>query len=286
MSLPVAPGGVAPARPVVMGVVNVTPDSFSDGGEWFSADAAIAHGFELVAQGSDIVDIGGESTRPGARRPGVDEELRRVLPVIRELVAAGAVVSIDTMRASVAGAALDAGAAFVNDVSGGQADAAMASVVAAARVPFVVMHWRGHSADMQTRAVYEDVVAEVCAELAGRVTALTRAGVRENDIILDPGIGFAKTADQNWELLRGLDQVVALGHRVLLGTSRKAFLGRVGRPEDQVRPPLQRDVATAVTTAYAASRGVWGVRVHDVVGTRDALDVAAALAAPTLEESS
>ncbi|MBP6997253.1 MAG: dihydropteroate synthase [Phycicoccus sp.] len=269
-----------------MGVVNVTPDSFSDGGEWFSADAAIAHGFELVAQGSDIVDIGGESTRPGARRPGVDEELRRVLPVIRELVAAGAVVSIDTMRASVAGAALDAGAAFVNDVSGGQADAAMASVVAAARVPFVVMHWRGHSADMQTRAVYEDVVAEVCAELAGRVTALTRAGVRENDIILDPGIGFAKTADQNWELLRGLDQVVALGHRVLLGTSRKAFLGRVGRPEDQVRPPLQRDVATAVTTAYAASRGVWGVRVHDVVGTRDALDVAAALAAPTLEESS
>ena len=134
MSLPVAPGGVAPARPVVMGVVNVTPDSFSDGGEWFSADAAIAHGFELVAQGSDIVDIGGESTRPGARRPGVDEELRRVLPVIRELVAAGAVVSIDTMRASVAGAALDAGAAFVNDVSGGQADAAMASVVAAARV--------------------------------------------------------------------------------------------------------------------------------------------------------
>ena len=269
-----------------MGVVNVTPDSFSDGGEWFSADAAIAHGMELVAQGADIVDVGGESTRPGALRPSVEEELRRVLPVITELVAAGVRVSIDTMRAAVAGAALDAGAAFVNDVSGGQADRAMAAVVGAARVPFVVMHWRGHSADMQSRAVYDDVVGEVCAELQARVAALTAAGVRASDIVLDPGVGFAKTAEQNWELLRGLDRVVALGHRVLLGTSRKAFLGRVGRPEDRLRAPAERDVATAVTTAYAVSQGVWGVRVHDVVGTNDALDVVAALTAPNQEESS
>lgn len=264
-------------RPVVVGVVNVTPDSFSDGGEWFTAAAAIAHGRELLAAGADVVDVGGESTRPGAERPSVEEELRRVLPVVEALAGVGACVSIDTMRAEVAEVALDHGAGIVNDVSGGLADPDMAPLVAARGVPFIAMHWRGHSRDMQTRAVYDDVVAEVCAELIERVSLLTAAGVELGSIILDPGIGFAKTAEHNWELLRGLDRFLGLGHPLLLGASRKAFLGRVGREAGSERPPRDRDVATAVISAYAARLGVWGVRVHDVVGTVDALDVAAAL---------
>lgn len=266
-----------PTRPLVMGVVNVTPDSFSDGGEWFDPAAAIAHGRELLAHGADIVDVGGESTRPGAQRPDVAEELRRVLPVVTALVDEGAVVSIDTMRAEVAQAALARGAAYVNDVSGGLADPDMPALVARAGVPIIAMHWRGHSARMQDRAVYDDVVAEVCAELMARVRALTAAGIDPGSIVLDPGIGFAKTAEHNWGLLRGLDRLLELGHRVLLGTSRKAFLGRVGRAPGAERAPMARDTATAVTTAYAASRGVWAVRVHDVIGTVDALDVAAEL---------
>lgn len=277
-------GCLPPAAPLIMGVVNVTPDSFSDGGEWFTPEAAIAHGLELRAQGAHLLDVGGESTRPGAERPPVAEELRRVLPVVRALADAGAVVSIDTMRAEVAQAALAAGAAYVNDVSGGLADPEMAGVVAAAGVPFVVMHWRGHSVDMQRKAVYADVVGEVCVELTERVEALTAAGIARERLILDPGIGFAKTAAHNWELLRGLGQVVALGLPVLLGTSRKAFLGAVGRAGGVPRPALERDVATAVTSAYAVSAGVWAVRVHDVVSTRDALDVAHELwAAPGAE---
>lgn len=263
-------------RPLVMGVVNVTPDSFSDGGAWFTPEDALAHGRDLVAQGADLLDVGGESTRPGAQRPSTAEELRRVLPVVtalREL----APVSVDTMRAEVAAAALDAGATIVNDVSGGLADPDMAALVAERRVPFVAMHWRGHSAGMQDRAQYDDVVADVCAELGERVEALVAAGVAVDDVVLDPGLGFAKLAHHNWELLRRLDEVQALGHRLVLGASRKKFLGLVGRTPETERAPLDRDVATAATTLYAAQHGVWAVRVHDVAGTVDALDVADAL---------
>lgn len=272
------PEARAAGRPLVMGVVNVTPDSFSDGGAWFTPEAAVAHGHELVAQGADLLDIGGESTRPGAERPSAEEEQRRVLPVVEEL---GSLVpvSVDTMRADVAAAALDAGAVLVNDVSGGLADPDMAPLVAARRVPFVAMHWRGHSHDMQARAHYDDVVEDVTAELAARVEALVAAGIRPADIVLDPGFGFAKLAHHNWELLRRLEELIAVGHRVLIGTSRKGFLGLVGRTPDTVRPPLGRDVATAATSLYAAQRGVWAVRVHDVAGTVDALDVADALRA-------
>lgn len=265
-----------PGRPVVMGVVNVTPDSFSDGGAWFQPHDALAHGRVLRDQGADVLDVGGESTRPGAERPSEAEELRRVLPVVDGLAALGP-VSVDTMRASVAAAALDAGATLVNDVSGGLADPDMVPLVVERGVPLVAMHWRGHSAGMQARAVYDDVVADVCRELADRATALVAAGVAPQRLVLDPGFGFAKTAEHNWQLLRGLDAVLALGHPVLVGTSRKAFLGKVGRAPGDERPPLERDVATAVTTVHAARLGAWGVRVHDVVAAVDALDVAAEL---------
>jgi dihydropteroate synthase len=268
----------ADGLPTVMGVVNVTPDSFSDGGQWFEPEAAIAHGRELLAQGADILDVGGESTRPGAGRPSVEEELRRVLPVVRALAADGAVVSVDTMRAEVARAALEAGAAVVNDVSGGLADPAMAGVVADAGVPYVVMHWRGHSVDMQRRAVYDDVVREVCDELRSRVDSLTAQGVSPDRLVLDPGFGFAKTAEHNWSLLARLDEVLGLGHPVLVGTSRKTFLGRLGVPEGGApRDPLDRDVATAATSMHAARLGAWGVRVHHVPSTLDAMRVAHAI---------
>ncbi|HEY3534345.1 MAG TPA: dihydropteroate synthase [Pedococcus sp.] len=261
-----------------MGVVNVTPDSFSDGGQWFEPAAAIAHGRELRAQGADILDVGGESTRPGAGRPSVEEELRRVLPVVEALASDGAVVSVDTMRAAVAQAALRAGAAVVNDVSGGLADEEMPRVVAEAGVPFVAMHWRGHSADMQSRAVYGDVVADVCAELAGRAKSLAAQGIAPELVVLDPGFGFAKRAEHNWALLRHLDRVLDLGHPVLVGTSRKAFLGRLGvAPDAEPRPPLDRDVATAATSMHVAVAGAWGVRVHAVPSTLDAMRVARAI---------
>jgi len=274
MSLSLAPR----STPLVMGVVNVTPDSFSDGGQWFEPEAAIAHGRELVEQGADILDVGGESTRPGAERPSVEEELRRVLPVVGELARLGATVSIDTMRAEVAARAVEAGAAVINDVSGGLADPEMAAVAASAGVPFIAMHWRGHSRDMQDKAVYADVAAEVCAELSARVEELQSRGLKRENLVLDPGFGFAKLASHNWSLLRHLDQVVALGHPVLVGTSRKTFLGRLGVPEGgRPRPPLDRDAATAATSLYAARAGVWCVRVHDVSSTLDALRVAAAV---------
>jgi dihydropteroate synthase len=269
-----------------MGVVNVTPDSFSDGGEWFEPQDAIAHGRELLAAGADLIDVGGESTRPGAERPPVEEELRRVVPVVKALAAEGTVISIDTMRASVASAALDAGAALVNDVSGGLADGEMAALVAQAGIPFIVMHWRAHSTTMQSRAVYDDVVADVCAELRARVEALQDSGVRSDQVILDPGFGFSKTAEHNWALLRHLDALVALGHPLLVGTSRKAFLGRLGRPAGaDPRPATERDLTTAVTSFHAARHGAWAVRVHDVAATVQALDVAAALREPTEKES-
>ena len=267
----------ADGLPVVMGVVNVTPDSFSDGGEWFEPTAAIAHGLELLAQGADILDVGGESTRPGAGRPSVAEELRRVLPVVTALGAAGAVVSIDTMRASVAEAALEAGASLVNDVSGGLADESMVEVVAGAQVPYIAMHWRGHSSDMQSRAVYGDVVADVRSELAERADQLVSQGVSADRLVLDPGFGFAKLAVHNWALLRDLDQLLGLGFPVLVGASRKAFLGRLGVGDGEPRPPRDRDVATAATSSHALTVGAWGVRVHHVPSTIDAMRVAHAI---------
>ena len=274
------------SRPLVIGVVNVTPDSFSDGGEWFEPQDAIAHGRDLLAAGADLIDVGGESTRPGAERPAVEEELRRVVPVVKALAAEGAAISIDTMRASVASAALDAGAALVNDVSGGLADGEMAALVAQAGIPFIVMHWRAHSTTMQSRAVYDDVVADVCAELSARVEMLQESGVHSDQIILDPGFGFSKTAEHNWAHLRHLDALVALGHPLLVGTSRKAFLGRLGRPEGaEPRPATERDLTTAVTSFHAARHGAWAVRVHDVAATVQALDVAEALREPTEKES-
>ena len=263
-----------------MGVVNVTPDSFSDGGRWFAPDAAIAHGVDLLEQGADILDVGGESTRPGTERTSEAEELRRVIPVIRELARAGARVSVDTMRATVAAVAVEAGASIVNDVSGGLADTDMARVVADAQVPFVVTHWRGHSHTMQDHAEYEDVVTDVCRELTERMTDLCARGVQRHQLILDPGFGFAKLPEHNWSLLAHLDAVQALGQPVLVGTSRKTFLGRVGLPEGgEARPPAQRDAATAATTVIAALAGIWGVRVHDIAPSVDALGVIAAMRA-------
>lgn len=249
-----------------MGVLNVTPDSFSDGGEHATVETAITYGLSLREQGADLVDVGGESTRPGASRVSAAEEAGRVVPVIAALAAAGVRCSVDTMRSSVAVAAVEAGAVLVNDVSGGLADPVMLPTVAALGVPFVAMHWRGHSADMQSRAVYADVVAEVCAELAQRVQACAAAGIAE--VIVDPGIGFAKTADHNWALLAALPRLQALGP-LLLGSSRKAFLGALL----DGRPPVGRDDATTALTALAAAEGAWGVRVHDVPGSADAVRV-------------
>jgi dihydropteroate synthase len=258
-----------------MGVVNVTPDSFSDGGLWLEPEAAVAHGLELRAQGADLVDVGGESTRPGAERPSVEEELRRVVPVVRALSRAGVVVSIDTMRAVVAEAALEGGAALVNDVSGGRADPELPSLVAQAGVPYVVMHWRAHSAQMNQHATYDDVVVDVCKELSARLESVVAQGVPVERIVLDPGLGFAKEAGHNWALLHGLDQLVALGRPLLLGTSRKRFLGTLlAGPDGTPAPPEARDAATHATSALAAAAGVWCVRVHDVPGTLDAVRVA------------
>ena len=260
-----------------MGIVNVTPDSFSDGGRWLQADAAVAHGERLLAAGADLLDVGGESTRPGAARVDVEEESRRVLPVVRELVASDVVVSVDTMRAGVAAAALDAGAHLVNDVSGGLADEQMARVVATATTPYVCMHWRAHSIEMAARATYSDVVTEVVHELGDRLDALAGAGIDPDRLVVDPGLGFAKDAAHNWTLLAHLDSLATLGP-VLVGASRKSFLGALlAEPDGSPRPPEQRDVATAVLSALVAQQGVWAVRVHDVRPTVDALRVTSAL---------
>ncbi|MEO7754649.1 MAG: dihydropteroate synthase [Terracoccus sp.] len=260
-----------------MGVVNVTPDSFSDGGEWFEPEAAIAHGLELLAAGADLLDVGGESTRPGAQRPSPDEERRRVLPVITALAEAGAVVSVDTMRADVAAAAVEAGAELVNDVSGGLADPDMVPLVAGAGRPFIAMHWRGHSTRMQSLAHYDDVVAEVCRELAQRRDAILGAGLAEELLVLDPGLGFAKTAEHNWALMAALPELHDLGQPILLGASRKTFLGRVGQTGDSApRPAADRDVETAATSVMAAMAGLWCVRVHDVASTVRSLAVVGA----------
>lgn len=254
-----------------MGIVNATPDSFSDGGRYLDPAAAIAHGWLHVAQGADIVDVGGESTRPGAERVPVEVEIARVVPVIEELAAGGVSVSVDTMNAETAVAAVRAGAQYVNDVSGGLADPELLAAVAPTGARIVLGHWRGPSADMYARAEYADAAAEVVAELEARVGSATAAGIAAERIVLDPGIGFAKTAEQNWAVLRGVGRVVDLGFDVLVGTSRKRFLAlALGDDPDQDR----RDRATAVTSALSSAAGVWGVRVHDVAATRDALAVA------------
>jgi len=284
--LPGLPGSSPTDRCLVMGVVNVTPDSFSDGGQWYGASAAIKHGLDLVAAGADIVDVGGESTRPGAQRVSAEEELRRIRPVITELVKAGVVVSVDTMRAQVAEFALEAGVSLVNDVSGGLADPYMPRLVAKASVPYVVMHWRGHSHDMQSRAVFKDVVREVRDELAQRIDAVTAEGVDPSMIVLDPGLGFSKLPDwqgpdaHNWELLTRLPEVARIGGRdfpVLVGASRKRFLGRLlAAPDGSPRPFAESDNATVAVTALAAADGAWCVRVHQVPANADAVRVAAA----------
>jgi dihydropteroate synthase len=264
-------------RICVVGVLNVTPDSFSDGGRYASVDDAVAHAVAMRAAGADLIDVGGESTRPGAQRVDPDEERRRVLPVIAELAAAGVPMSIDTYRASVAAAALAAGVGVVNDVSGGLADPAMAAVVRDAGCPWILMHWRGHSDHMQDLARYDDVVKDVRTELLARVDAAVGAGVEEHRLVIDPGLGFAKTAEHNWALLAALDSFVELGLPVLVASSRKSFLGRLlAAPDGTPRPVDEREDATTALTAYCALRRVWGVRVHEV---RPSADAALAIAA-------
>jgi len=274
------PGLPRADRCLVMGVVNVTPDSFSDGGQWYGAQAAIAHGLELAARGADIVDVGGESTRPGAQRISEEEELRRIGPVVTELVQAGVPVSIDTMRARVAEFALGAGVQLVNDVSGGLADPGMPRLVAEAGVSYVVVHWRGHSREMYTRAVYTDVVREVREELGQRVDAVIAAGVDPGCIVIDPGLGFGKRPAHNWPLLAGLADVAKLAggtFPVLVGASRKRFLGKLlAGPDGTPRSFEESDGATVATTALAAAAGAWCVRVHQVPLNADAVRVTAA----------
>ncbi|MEU3722973.1 dihydropteroate synthase [Streptomyces sp. NPDC031705] len=266
-------------RCAVMGVVNVTPDSFSDGGRWFDTTAAVKRGLELVAQGADLVDVGGESTRPGASRVDAEEELRRVVPVVRGLASEGVTVSVDTMRATVAARAVAAGATLVNDVSGGLADPGMIPAVAAAEVPFVVMHWRGFSDGMNRLAVYEDVLAEVTAELRTRIDAVVAGGIAPERLVVDPGLGFAKNAEHDLALVARLPELRALGFPLLVAASRKRFLGRVlaGGADATPPPARERDAATAAVSAIAAHQGAWAVRVHEVRATADAVRVARAV---------
>ncbi len=267
-------------RTRVMGVVNVTPDSFSDGGRHADTPGAVRHGLRLLEAGADLLDVGGESTRPGASRVPPEEELRRVLPVVVALVAHGAVVSVDTMRAACAAAAVEAGAVLVNDVSAGLADPRMLPTVAEAGVAYVAMHSRGASIDMQDRASYDDVAADVRHELLGRRDAALAAGIDPQLLVLDPGLGFAKDAGHNWTLLAALSELAALGSPLIVGASRKRFLGQLlASPEGAPRPPEGRDAATAAVTVLAAQAGVWAVRVHEVGASADAVRVVAACSA-------
>lgn len=266
-------------RCLVMGVLNVTPDSFSDGGRFVDVDAAVVHGRAMADDGADIVDVGGESTRPGAERTSVGQESARVLPVVQALASDGHVVSIDTMRAQVARDAVAAGASVVNDVSGGLADPAMLPTIAEVGVPVVLMHWRGPSATMQSEAAYDDVVAQVRDHLAARADAAVAAGVDEARIVLDPGLGFAKQPAHNWALLNRLDVLLDLGFPVLIGASRKSFLGALLADAHGPRDVGRREAATTAVTALSARAGAWGVRVHDVAASADAVRVAARWAA-------
>jgi dihydropteroate synthase len=279
---PAAPAGLPAAlralrRTAVMGVLNVTPDSFSDGGRYRDVPAAVAHAEQMIAEGADLIDIGGESTRPGAQRVSPAEEADRVLPVVAAVAALGVPVSVDTMRAGTARAAVANGAVLVNDVSGGCADPSMLDVVAELAVPVVLMHWRGHSDTMAERASYTDVVAEVAQALGERVAAAVAAGVARDRIAVDPGLGFAKEADHNWSLLARLERAVPAGLPVLVGASRKRFLGALlADAAGEPRPTGRRDAASAAVTALAAVNGTWCVRVHDVAASADAVRVAAA----------
>jgi dihydropteroate synthase len=248
---------------IVMGILNVTPDSFADGGRHNDFEAAVNHGHQMLAEGVDIIDIGGESTKPGVERVSEEEELARVIPVIKELAKTGARISIDTMRASTAQAAIKAGAQIINDVSGGLADPVMLPTAAQLGVPYIAMHWRGHSKDMNSRAVYGDVVKDVISELQERIDAALDAGIRQENLMIDPGIGFAKEAHHNWEIIDSIDEFVALGYPVLVGGSRKRFLGGDN--------PDEREVATIELTKRLSTSGIWGVRVHSVKAHKDVL---------------
>jgi dihydropteroate synthase len=265
---------------LIMGVLNVTPDSFSDGGRWASTDAAIQHALALRSQGADLIDVGGESTRPGATRVSPTDEQARVLPVIAELARQGVVVSVDTLNSSTAKAAAAAGATIINDVSAGLADPDMASVAASTGLTYIAMHWRGHAQEMDALAEYDDVVAEVRGELAARVSALTAAGVAREKIVLDPGLGFAKRAAHNWQLLGNLDAFASLGLPVMVGASRKRFLADVLTAG---APVAERDLPTAVISVLAAQAGAWAGRVHDVAATRTALTVLARVESARIE---
>jgi len=249
---------------IVMGILNVTPDSFADGGRHNDFEAAVNRGHEMMAEGVDIIDIGGESTKPGVDRVSEEVELTRVIPVIRELAKAGARISIDTMRASTAKAAIKAGAQIINDVSGGLADPEMLPIAAELGAPYIAMHWRGHSKDMNSRAVYRDVVTDVISELQERISAALDAGIAKNNLIIDPGIGFAKDAHHNWKIIDSIDEFVALGYPVLIGASRKRFLGGDN--------PDEREAATIELTKRLSTSGIWGVRVHSVKPHKEVLN--------------
>ncbi|WP_153506053.1 dihydropteroate synthase [Cumulibacter manganitolerans] len=271
------PGAVPTAeRTLVMGVLNVTADSFSDGGRYLDLDDAIAHGLALRDEGADIIDVGGESTRPGSERVAADTESARVVPVIAALAAEGIVTSVDTTRAAVARAAVDAGCAIINDVSGGLADPQMNPTAAELEVPYVLMHWRAHAKTMQSFAHYENVVDDVLTELGRRVDEAVAAGVRPERLIIDPGLGFAKTAEHNWALLQATERFVRTGLPVLIAASRKTFLGRLLADGDVPRPPNGREDATTAISALAAAAGAWAVRAHAVRPSLDAVRVAAA----------
>ena len=241
---------------LVMGILNLTPDSFADGGRHNSFEAGVARGVEMIAEGVDIIDIGGESTRPGADRVSAEEEQARVLPVITELAKHGVKISIDTMRADTAEKAVQAGAAIINDVSGGLSDPAMFATVKKLGVPYILMHWRGESKDMNSRAIYTDVVTDVISEINSQIDAALDAGINKSQIIIDPGLGFAKDAEHNWEILRNLKAFTSMGYPVLIGASRKRFLGGDS--------PDQREAATVEVTQSLVGKGIWGVRVHGV----------------------
>jgi dihydropteroate synthase len=258
------------SRTLVMGILNITPDSFADGGKYLSKEDAITQGRRLIAEGADIIDVGGESTRPGANRVTEEEELARVIPVITELVKDGAIISVDTMRSAVATAAIKAGALYVNDVSGGLADEKMAKLIANnPKIQYIVMHWRGHSKDMQKQAVYTDVVKEVMDELDERVSLLLKSGVLAEQIILDPGIGFAKESDHNWKILQNIERLQLLGYPLLIGASRKRFLGELLNTSDTD----SREAATIALTTELARLKIWGVRTHTVKAHQDAISV-------------
>lgn len=262
-----------PKRTLVMGIINVTPDSFSDGGENAGTESAVMRGIQMIREGVDIIDIGGESTRPGASRISPEEEKARVLPVLRALADYDTVLSIDTMRAEVAEEAIAAGASIVNDVSGGLADSDMPRLIADVRVPYVVMHWRGFSDSMQKLAVYEVTAKEIRHELAERIEKLTKAGVEIDQIILDPGLGFAKEPDHNWDVLQAIESFEKLKRPLLVGASRKRFLGRLLNDGESDRDVKEREAATIAVTTMLAERKVWGVRVHNVRDSRDAIEV-------------